>query len=66
MIESVFAPAHPNTFEPLLNKPLTGAFNKPAANRTTRLLKSIILNVVTVLIQIVVDFGKQQFPQVRK
>ena len=46
MIETIFTPAHPDPLEPLLNKPFTGTFDHPAAQRQAQVLVQVIVDVL--------------------
>ena len=58
VIEAIFAPAHANAFEALLDEPLASAFNKTTADRATRLLEGIIINVSEMFMKIIVELGQ--------
>src|SRR5262245_58671418 len=61
MVEPVLTPPHPDPFEALLDKPLTGTFDHPAAQRQSQVLVHIIVDVLAMPMQIGIH-GTQGLP----
>lgn len=58
MIEAILTPAHPCSFESLLDEPLARTLNHPTAKGKPELFEPGIIDVIAVLFEIVVEFGK--------
>ena len=61
MVEPILTPAHPDSLEPLLNKPFTGTFDHPAAQRQSQVLVHGIVDVLAMPLQIGIH-GPQGLP----
>jgi hypothetical protein len=58
MIESIFAPVHACSLETLLDEPPARTLDHPFAAGKSEFLEPEIVDVLTVLLKILVEFGK--------
>ena len=59
MVETILTPAHPDSLEPLLNKPFTGTFDHPAAQRQSQVLVHGIVDVLAMPLQISISSSRK-------
>ena len=61
MVKAGFTPAHPDALEALLHQPLAGTLNHAGADRQPLLLKSAVLHMVLMALEISVHPLQHRF-----